>query len=195
MASFNRVILMGNLTRDPEMRYTPSGAAICQLGLATNRRYTTAAGEQREEACFIDIDVWGKQAESCNTYLRKGSQALVEGRLRFDSWDDKETGKKRSRLTVTAERVQFVGGRQDGGGDGGYSAPQQQQQYQEPPAQQPQHQAPPAPQPQYQAPPQLQTAPQPPQAAPSPLPPFPADAPANPDAGGASDESIDDIPF
>lgn len=109
MASLNKVLLIGNLTRDPELRYTSGGAAICGFGLAMNRRYTTAGGEQREETCFVDIDVWGKQAESCNNYLRKGSPAFVEGRLRLDSWQDRETGKPRSRLTVTAERVQFLG--------------------------------------------------------------------------------------
>ena len=197
MASFNKVILMGYLTRDPEMRYTPSGAAICNIGLATNRRYTTAQGEQREESCFIDIEVWGKQAESCKTYLRKGSQALIEGRLRFDQWDDKDTGKKRSKLMVTAERVQFIGSRPEGGGgeggDGGYNAPQQQQ-YQQPQQAAPEQQQAAPPQQQYQPPPQQQAA--------SPLPPFPADAapaapasPPNPDSGGAADASIDDIPF
>ena len=99
MASLNKVLLIGNLTRDPEIRYTPSGAALCRLGLAMNRKFTTSKGEDRDESCFVDIDVWGKQAESCNSYLKKGSPAFVEGRLRFDQWDDRETGRKRNRLS------------------------------------------------------------------------------------------------
>lgn len=108
MPSLNKVLLIGNLTRDPEIRYTSGGAAICGFGLAVNRKYVTAKGEDRDETCFVDIDVWGKQAESCNSYLKKGAPAFVEGRLRLDQWDDRETGKKRSRLLVTAERVQFL---------------------------------------------------------------------------------------
>ncbi|NOY79521.1 MAG: single-stranded DNA-binding protein, partial [Kiritimatiellaeota bacterium] len=96
MASLNRVFLIGNLTRDPELRYTTGGAAVCNLGLAVNRRYTTSQGEDREEVCFVDIEVWGKQAEICKQYLSKGAPAFVEGRLRYDSWDDRDTGRKRS---------------------------------------------------------------------------------------------------
>ena len=109
MASLNKVFLIGNVTRDVEIRYTASGTALCTLGLAVNRRYTTNKGEERDETCFVDIDVWGKQAETCQQYLRKGAPAFVEGRLRFDQWDDRDTGKKRSRLMVNAERVQFLG--------------------------------------------------------------------------------------
>lgn len=109
MASFNKVILVGNLTRDPELRYTSGGAAVCGLGMAVNRRFTTASGEQREEVCFVDVDVWGRQGETCKNYLRKGSPVLIEGRLRMDTWQDRETGKTRSRLGVTAERTQFLG--------------------------------------------------------------------------------------
>ncbi|MFA4944233.1 MAG: single-stranded DNA-binding protein [Lentisphaeria bacterium] len=108
MASFNKVILMGNLTRDPDVRSTPGGMTVCTLGLAINRRYTTASGQDREEVCFVDIDVFGKQAESCRNYLRKGAPALVEGSLHMDQWEDKATGKKRSRLLVRADRVQFL---------------------------------------------------------------------------------------
>ncbi len=107
MASLNKVMLMGNLTRDTEMKYTPSGAALCTFGLAINRRFTSQ-GVEKEEVCFVDVDVWGKQAESCNTYLAKGKTVFVEGRLKFDQWDDRKTGKKRSRLMVVAERVQFL---------------------------------------------------------------------------------------
>ncbi len=109
MAALNKVILLGHLTRDPELRRTPQGTSVCVLGLAVNRRLTTASGESREETCFVDIDVWGRQAESCAQYLRKGSAALVDGSLRLDQWDDRETGKRRSRLKVMADRVQFIG--------------------------------------------------------------------------------------
>ena len=100
MASLNKVFLLGNLTRDPEIRYTPSGAAVCSFGLAVNRRYTTSRGEDREDTCFVDCDAWGKWAEACKDYLRKGSPVLVEGRLRYDSWEDRESGRKRSRLDL-----------------------------------------------------------------------------------------------
>ena len=109
MASFNKVILMGNLTRTPELRYTPGGQAVCEMGLAVNRKFS-ANGQDKEEVCFVDIVVWAKQAESCGKYLQKGSAVLVEGRLQYDAWEDKE-GKRRSRLRVTAERVQFLSSR------------------------------------------------------------------------------------
>ncbi len=108
MASFNKVILMGNLTRNPELRYTPGGSAVAEFGLAMNRRYTVN-GEQKEETCFVDINVWGKQAETVNRYLEKGSPVFVEGRLQLDSWEDKTTGSPRSKLRVVGERVQFIG--------------------------------------------------------------------------------------
>ncbi|MCP4176502.1 MAG: single-stranded DNA-binding protein [bacterium] len=106
MASFNKVMLMGNLTRDPELRYTPSGSAVCDFSIAINRKYS-AGGQEKEEVCFVDIVVWAKQAESCGKYLKKGSAVFVEGRLRNDNWEDKD-GRKRSRLRITAERVQFL---------------------------------------------------------------------------------------
>jgi len=121
MASFNKVILLGNLTRDPELRYTPKGQAVAKLGLAVNRKYTTEAGEAREEVTFIDIDAWGKQAELIGQYLRKGNPLFVEGRLRLDTWDDKNTGQKVSKLRVVMENFQFVGGNR--AGDGGSGAP------------------------------------------------------------------------
>jgi single-strand DNA-binding protein len=108
MTGLNRVLLIGNLTRDPVMKATSGGMSICELGLAVNRRYRTATGEDREEACFVDIDVFARQAEQCSRYLRKGSLVYIEGRLRLDQWDDRATGQKRSRLKVTAERVQFL---------------------------------------------------------------------------------------
>lgn len=115
MPALNKVFIMGNLTREPVLKYTPRGSAICELGVAVNRRYTTESGEQKDEVCFVDVDVWSRQAEYCGKYLQKGAPIFLEGRLRTDSWEDKE-GKKRSRLKVTAERVQFLGSQ---GGRGG----------------------------------------------------------------------------
>ena len=124
MASFNKVILMGNLTRDPEMRYTPSGTAIAKLGLAVNRVWRDTEGQQKEETTFVDVDAFGKQAETLGQYMQKGRPILVEGRLKLDQWEDKNTGQNRSRLGVVLERFTFVGG---GGGQagGGDAAPQQ----------------------------------------------------------------------
>ncbi len=109
MANLNKVFLMGNVTRDPELRYIQSGTAVLTLGLAVNRRTKTAEGTWKDEAAFIDVTVWGKQAENCAEYLAKGRPVFVEGRLHMDQWQDKKTGEKRSRLTVTAENVQFLG--------------------------------------------------------------------------------------
>jgi len=117
MANFNKVILVGNLTRDPELRYTPKGVAIAKFGLAVNRVWTNEAGEKKEEVTFVDVDVFGRTAENVGQYMRKGSPILIEGRLRLDQWDDKQTGQKRSKLGVVAEIVQFLGGpRTDEGG-------------------------------------------------------------------------------
>ena len=110
MASLNRVFLIGNLTRTPELRYTPSGTAVADLRLAVNRNYTTQGGEKREETCFLTCVVWGKQAESCGEYLDKGSPVMVEGRLQTRDWETKD-GQKRSVVEVVAERVQFLGAR------------------------------------------------------------------------------------
>lgn len=123
MANFNKVILAGNLTRDPELRYTPKGLAIAKLGLAINRRYTTEGGEQREETTFVDVDSFGKQAEVIAQYLKKGRPILIEGRLKLDSWDDKATGQKRSKLGITLETFQFLDSGRGGEGGGGGSAP------------------------------------------------------------------------
>jgi single-strand DNA-binding protein len=109
MASFNKVILMGNLTRDPELRYTPKGTAIAKVGLAVNRVWTNEAGEKKEEVTFVDVDIFGRTAENVGQYMRKGRPILVEGRLKLDQWDDKQTGQKRSRLGIVAETVQFLG--------------------------------------------------------------------------------------
>jgi single-strand DNA-binding protein len=108
MASFSKVILMGNLTRDPELRAIPSGTQVCNFDLAMNRVYTTQAGERKEEVCYMTIVVWGKQGENCAQYLKKGRQALVEGHLQQRSWTTPE-GQKRNKLEVVAERVQFLG--------------------------------------------------------------------------------------
>ncbi|HEY7676580.1 MAG TPA: single-stranded DNA-binding protein [Candidatus Methylomirabilis sp.] len=110
MADFNKVILLGRLTRDPELRYTPAGSPVCNFDLAVNRSYTTQAGERRDEVCFITIVVWGKQAETCAEYLKKGRQTLVEGRLSQRSWETPE-GQKRSKHEVVADRVQFLDAR------------------------------------------------------------------------------------
>jgi len=122
MASLNKVFLIGNLTRDPEVRYTPSGAAVGDLGLAVSRRFKSQDGDQKEEVCFVNVTVWGRQAETCAEYLKKGRPVMIEGRLKYDDWE--KDGKKFSKLTVTAERVQFLGGREGGGGGaaGGGSA-------------------------------------------------------------------------
>jgi single-strand DNA-binding protein len=119
MASLNKVLLIGNLTRDPELRVTPKGTAICQFGLAVNRQYKDESGATRDETAFIDIEAWGKQGELVSKYLQKGSPAFIEGRLRFDSWEDKQSGQKRSKLKVVLENVQFLS---RGGGGGGAGA-------------------------------------------------------------------------
>ena len=115
MASFNKVILLGNLTRDPELRYTPKGTAVAKLGLAVNRVWTNEAGERKEEVTFVDVDVFGRTAENAGQYLRKGRPVLIEGRLKLDQWEDKTTGQKKSRLGVVAEMIQFLGGSQESG--------------------------------------------------------------------------------
>ena len=123
MASFNKVILMGNLTRDPELRYTPKGTAIAKIGLAVNRVWTNEAGEKKEEVTFVDVDVFGRTAENVGQYMRKGRPIMVEGRLKLDQWDDKQTGQKKSKLGVVAETVQFLGSAPGAGEGGGSSAP------------------------------------------------------------------------
>ncbi len=193
-ASLNKVLLMGNLTREPELRYTPgTNSAVCEFGIAINRRFIQN-GQEKDETCFLDIVVWGKQAESCSRFLQKGSSVFIEGRLAYDTWTEKETQKKRSRIRITAERVQFLNGsrRDDAGGQdaaeedpfsSGYESPRPQysrpqnggygnqgqarysrQQYDAAPHQ-------PAPRPQHQA---------------APMPPAPENDPL---------EDVDDIPF
>src|SRR3982751_6050308 len=109
MASFNKVILLGNLTRDPEIRYTPKGSAVCDLGIAVNRQYTLENGERREEVTYVDVVLWARLAEIAAEYLKKGRPVFIEGRLQLDTWDDKQSGQKRSKLRVIGENMQMLG--------------------------------------------------------------------------------------
>lgn len=142
MASLNKVMLIGNLTRDPEVRFTPKGNAVCDMAIAVNRRYLSDTGERVEEVTYLDIVLWNKQAELAGQYLAKGRSVFIEGRLQMDSWEDKATGQKRTKVRVVCENMQFLdskGGAPGGGGggggnyqggddEGGYSAPPPQQQ-------------------------------------------------------------------
>jgi len=120
MASFNKVILMGNLTRDPEVKYITSGSAVTELGLAVNRSWFDKQSNQRkEETTFVDVTLWGRTAEVAGEYLSKGRPVLIEGRLQLDTWEDRESGKKRSKLRVVGENMTMLGSRGDGGGGGG----------------------------------------------------------------------------
>ncbi|WP_435018372.1 single-stranded DNA-binding protein [Tundrisphaera sp. TA3] len=128
MANLNKVFLIGNLTRDPELRRLPSGVAVTDLALAINRSYQSKDGDRRDEVAYVDVTVWDRAAENCCQYLKKGRPVHVEGYLKMDSWDDKTTGKKQYKLKIQADRVQFLGGRDeagghDGGGEDEYSAP------------------------------------------------------------------------
>lgn len=185
MLEMNKVMLIGNLTRDPELSYLPSGMAIAKMGLAVSRRFTNKNGESQEEVAFIDIDAWGKTGEFCSKWFKKGTRIYVEGRLKFRTWEAQD-GSKRSKLDVTADRVQFAlpkshENQQDGGG---YQQPQQQA------AGAPDYGGAP------QAPPAQAPQPPAPEAFPQPnaAPPAPPDggAPA-PDA--AADNTADDLPF
>lgn len=116
-SSFNKVVLLGNLTRDPEVRYTPKGTAVAEIGMALNRFIPASdGGERREETTFVDITLWGRTAEIAGEYLKKGRQAMIEGRLQLDTWDDKQSGQKRSKLKVVGENLFLLGGRPGGGG-------------------------------------------------------------------------------
>jgi single-strand DNA-binding protein len=124
MPSLNKVLLMGNLTRDPELRVTPKGTPICQFSLAINRQFKMESGESREEVIYVDIEAWGKQGETIAKYMTKGRPLYVEGRLRLDQWEDKNTKEKRSRMKVVLEQFQFLGDSRGGGaGPGGGAAP------------------------------------------------------------------------
>ena len=111
MANLNKVLLIGRLTRDPELRFTPGGTALAEFGLAVNRQWTDQSGQKKESTCFVDIQAWGRQGELINQYMKKGRQIFIEGRLDFSEWQDKD-GKKRSRIRVVSENFQFL----DGGG-------------------------------------------------------------------------------
>jgi single-strand DNA-binding protein len=123
MAYLNKVFLIGNLTRDPELRVTPKGTAICQFGIAVNRQFKDESGATRDETTFVDIEAWGKQGELVSKYLSKGSPAMVEGRLKLDQWEDKTSGQKRSKLKVVLDNVQFLSSRGAGGGGAAGGAP------------------------------------------------------------------------
>ncbi|QDU48984.1 single-stranded DNA-binding protein [Gimesia panareensis] len=130
MASFNKVILVGNLTRDPQVRYTPGGSAVAEIGLAVNRSwFDKNSNSRKEETTFVDVTLWGRTAEVASEYLTKGRSVLIEGRLQLDQWDDKESGQKRSKLKVVGENMTMLGGRGEsgggapgGGGGGGYGS-------------------------------------------------------------------------
>ncbi len=185
MASLNKVFLIGNLTRDPDLRYTPGGMAVCDLGLATTRRFNVN-GQEREETCFVDITVWGKVGENCKNFLEKGSPVMVEGRLQLDQWED-QSGMKKSKLRVVAESVQFLGSRRSGsapdGGGSSYSSGGNSQQGSFR---------------QSYGSPRQQTAPQEQQSrqqfSPPPVPP-PSFAPPSMPGSGVAPESEEDIPF
>jgi single-strand DNA-binding protein len=123
MAYLNKVFLIGNLTRDPELRVTPKGTAICQFGIAVNRQFKDESGATRDETTFVDIEAWGKQGELVSKYLTKGSLAMVEGRLKLDQWEDKTSGQKRSKIKVVLDNVQFLSTRGAGAGGGAPSSP------------------------------------------------------------------------
>jgi single-strand DNA-binding protein len=113
MPNLNRVLLIGNLTRDPELRSTPRGTAVAEMALAINRTWTDESGEKREETTFIDVILWARLAEIADQYLRKGSPVFIEGRLQLDTWDDKQSGQKRSKLRVVGENMQLLGRREE----------------------------------------------------------------------------------
>ena len=119
MPNLNKVMLMGNLTRDPEIKYTPKGTAIANFGMAINRNFSTEGGEKREEVTFVDIEAFGRTAEIIGEYFKKGRPIYVEGRLKLDTWDDKQTGQKKSKLRVVADSFEFLGSREGGAGGGG----------------------------------------------------------------------------
>jgi single-strand DNA-binding protein len=125
MANYNRIVLVGNLTRDPQLKYLPSQMPVVEFGMAVNHKFKTRDGQERDEVLFIDCSCFGKGAEIINTYCQKGKQLLVEGRLKYDSWEDKQGGGKRSKHTVVVDNFQFLGGREGAGGGGGGAAPQQ----------------------------------------------------------------------
>jgi single-strand DNA-binding protein len=126
MANLNKVMLIGNVTRDPEIKYTPQGRAVTDLGIAVNRTYSTESGERREETTYVDVTLWGRTAETAAEYCKKGRAVYIEGRLQLDSWEDKTSGQKRSKLRVVGDNYQLLDRRRDGaagpgGEEGGYT--------------------------------------------------------------------------
>lgn len=187
MASYNRIILVGNLTRDPQLKYLPSQMQVVEFGLAVNHKYRTRDGQERDEVLFVDCTCFGKGAEIINTYCQKGKQLLVEGRLKYDTWEDKQGGGKRSKHSVVVDNFQFLGGRDGGGGGGGGGGGDSQPSYDDagpPPAAQ---QRGPSRPPQGR-PPQQQS--RPPQGRPA-----PQQQPTEPPFGEEQQFSEDDIPF
>jgi single-strand DNA-binding protein len=122
MPSLNKVFIMGNLTRDPELRVTPKGTPICQFSLAINRKFKMESGESREEVIFVDVEAWGKQGEAIAKYVTKGRPLFVEGRLKLDQWEDKNTKEKRSKMKVVLEQFEFLSDGRGGGSGGGGAA-------------------------------------------------------------------------
>jgi single-strand DNA-binding protein len=185
MANLNKVMLMGNITRDIELRYTPKGTAVADIGLAVNRVRTGESGERIEETTFVDVTLWGRTAEVAHQYAGKGHPLFVEGRLHMDTWVDKTTGGNRSKLKVVADNIQLMGTRGGAGnaGNGGQQAPVQQQPVQSTPQQQPVQQQ--AAAPSYAQPHQGQQTPQPTQQPPQ---------GGSPAQGGMIEEE-DDVPF
>jgi single-strand DNA-binding protein len=122
MPNYNKVILMGNLTRDPEVKYTSGGTAIANISMAINRTWTNKDGQKQEETTFVEVEAWDRQAEVIGQYFKKGKPIMVEGRLKYDQWDDKETGQKRSKLRVRLDRFEFLDAGGGGGGGGGYQS-------------------------------------------------------------------------
>lgn len=133
MASLNKVMLIGNVTRDPEVKFTPKGSAVTDLGLAINRNYTNQSGQKVEEVTYVDVELWGRLAEIAGEYAKKGRAVYIEGRLRIDSWEDKQSGQKRNRLRVVGDNMQLLGsgggggGEKSSGGSAGSSRPQERQ--------------------------------------------------------------------
>ena len=121
MASLNKVFLLGNLTRDPDLRGLPSGQSVCELRLAVSRRFQNSSGQEVEDTCFVDVVVWGRTASNCKQFLSKGSQVMVEGRLQLDQWEDRNGGGQRQRLRVVAEQIQFMNRRPQNDGNSGYA--------------------------------------------------------------------------
>jgi single-strand DNA-binding protein len=140
MANLNKVLLMGNLTRDPELRYTPSGTPVCEFGLAINRRYADKAGEQKDETCYVDVTMWGKRGVVISEYFTKGQPIFIEGRLKYDSWDSAEG--RRSKLSVVVQNFEFVGSR-GGAGTTGRGGGRTDRRSSEPPRSNEQEQEPP----------------------------------------------------